>query len=51
MLTVEAGCQGTEAAAVTAEKLAIDFLAENFELVRAGEAFARADGETLVADD
>jgi predicted deacylase len=26
VLTVEAGCQGTEAAAVTAEKLALDFL-------------------------
>ncbi|WP_435193947.1 succinylglutamate desuccinylase [Natronomonas sp. EA1] len=86
VLTVEAGCQGTEAAAVTAEKLAIDFLrvtdclpgtpdtadsryfsmteavpkppsesyeflAENFELVREGEVFARADGEAFTADE
>jgi len=85
VLTVEAGCQGTEAAAVTAEKLALDFLrstgtldgrpdamdssyfamdeqvpkppgeryellVRNFDLVEAGQAFARADDETLYAD-
>ena len=85
VLTVEAGCQGTEAAAVTAEKLALDFLrstgtlegtpdamdsqyfamdeqvpkppgeryellVENFELVEAGQVFARADAEPLRAD-
>jgi predicted deacylase len=86
VLTVEAGSQGTEAAAVTAEKLAVDFLrstdvlegspdardssyfamneqvakppseeyellVENFHLVECGQAFARADGEPLHADD
>jgi predicted deacylase len=84
VLTVEAGSQGTAAAAVTAETLALEvlrsadalpgtpasvdatyfamaeqvakppgesyeLLVDNFEFVQAGEAFARADGETLQA--